>query len=433
VKAHEDFLASDMLRGRGSATRDEGIAATYVGARFEGYGLKPAPGLQSFVQTVEVEKRELDGHATLSAPGLARPLQEGRDFYLVSASGESASAPLKKIADAKHGKAAPGSITLVSGGETAGPTVEESFSLAQQGAKVLLVPDSSGMKQIFQHDLGATTRTPMWLKGQAPRWTSLVVLTAAAESQVAGLGEGTQITFTVNKVADEPRFTYNAMGLLPGSGKGEGTLLITAHLDHLGVGNPVDGDSIYNGADDDAAGTTAVLELAHALAAGPQPVRSVLFICFGSEEQGDVGSSYFRDHPPVPLKDIIANIEFEMIGAQDPKMPKGKMMLTGWERSNLGPVLRQHGALLGPDRYPEQHFFQRSDNYALALKGVVAQTVGGWPMPPYYHQPNDDLKHLDIAFMTNAIQSMVGPIRWLANTRFKPAWNPGGQPRAHVE
>lgn len=111
-------------------------------------------------------------------------------------------------------------------------------------------------------------------------------------------------------------------------------------------------------------------------------------------------------------------------------MPPGVLLLTGWERSNLGPALKEHGALLGPDPYPEQHFFERSDNYALALDGVVAHTAAGWGTVPTYHQPDDDLAHLDLAFMTRAIQSLVEPVRWLANSHFRPAWNPGGEPKS---
>lgn len=241
--------------------------------------------------------------------------------------------------------------------------------------------------------------------------------------------DGTSVTLSVHVVpAAKPRLTFNAIGYLEGTDAVAGTLLLTAHLDHLGVGAPVNGDAIYNGANDDAAGTTAVLELAHALAAGPRPRRSILFVCYGSEEAGALGSTYFGGHPPIPLASLVANLEFEMVGTQDPKMPKGVLLLTGWERSNLGPTLREHGALLGPDPYPEEHFFERSDNYALALKGVVAHTAAGWGTPPTYHQPDDDLAHLNLQFMTSAIQSLVEPVRWLASSNFKPAWKPNGQP-----
>jgi Zn-dependent M28 family amino/carboxypeptidase len=242
--------------------------------------------------------------------------------------------------------------------------------------------------------------------------------------------DGETVALAIHMVPQSaPRYTYNAIGYLPGTDPKAGTVLLSAHLDHLGAGPEVNGDSIYNGANDDAAGTTAVLELAHALASGPQLRRSVLFVCYGSEETGELGSTYFGEHPPVPLKDLVANLEFEMIGNQDPKMAKGVLLFTGWDRSNLGPALKQHGALLGSDPYPEQHFFERSDNYALALKGVVAHTAAGWGTPPTYHQPEDDLEHVDLPFMTAAIQSLVEPVRWLADSDFMPAWNKDGQPK----
>ena len=83
---------------------------------------------------------------------------------------------------------------------------------------------------------------------------------------------------------------------------------------------------------------------------------------------------------------------------------------------------------MGPDPYPEEHFFERSDNYSLALKGIVAHTAAGFGQVPTYHQPDDDLAHLDLPFMTAAIQSLVEPVRWLAGSDFVPKWNPGGKP-----
>ena len=211
VRAHEEFLASDALGGRGSATRAEEITANYVASEFIAYGLKPAPGMSTYLQSADVEVYEVNGR--------------------------------KRVRLA----AAPGPNT----------------------AK-----------------------------------------------------------------------TYNAVGYLEGADPASGTILLTAHLDHLGTVAPGTkaasamgsdpNDGIYNGANDDAAGTTAVLELAHALAAGPKLKRSVLFVCYGSEELGGLGSTYFGAHPPVPLEDLVTNLEFEMIGNQDPKMPKGVLLLTGW-------------------------------------------------------------------------------------------------------
>jgi aminopeptidase YwaD len=304
--------------------------------------------------------------------------------------------------------------------------------LFRAGAAAVLVQEDASTEK-FLTMLGGKARISMRLEDGPPEHhaATLAALTSAAMAKLAALKDGEGVSLTVHAVPQTaPRFTYNAIGYLPGTDPKAGTILLTAHLDHLGMRPPVNGDGIYNGANDDAAGTTAVLELAHALASGPRLKRSVLFVCYGSEEAGELGSTYFGEHPPVPLKDLVANLEFEMIGNQDPKMPKGVLLLTGWERSNLGPALRDHGALLGPDPYPEQRFFERSDNYALALKGVVAHTAAGWGTVPTYHQPDDDLQHLDLPFMTAAIQSLVTPVRWLADSDFVPRWNAGGEPKA---
>lgn len=436
VRADEGFLASDALQGRGSATRDEEIAAEFVASKFESFGLKPVAPENSFIETVDLITPKLDGKAQLSAG--STQLQEGPDFYLLAATAENASGKLQKLAASEAGKVevAPGAVVLVSG---APDDPRALFGVVQRlrGAAAVLLQDSAGIKQVSAM-MGGKTRVPMRVKGVeasglggVSEWMNIGVLTTEAYGKVEQMENGTAISLTVHEVPTPPGHTYNAMAVLEGSEPKAGALLISAHLDHLGVQHPQkgNGDEIYNGADDGASGTTAVIELARALSAGPKPKRTIYFVCFGSEETGGQGDNYFRSNPPAPLEQFVANIEFEMIGAQDPKLPKGFLLLTGWERTNLGPTLREHGAKVGPDPYPEQHYFQRSDNYALALKGVVAQTAAGWGNPPYYHRPNDDLAHLDWTFLTDAIQSFVEPIRWLANSDFKPEWKPGQMPK----
>lgn len=238
---------------------------------------------------------------------------------------------------------------------------------------------------------------------------------------------------------DTPRTeTWNAIAMLPGTETAQPgeAILLTAHLDHLGVGRPdaahPGADLIYNGADDDASGTTAVLAIAQALtsaaAMGQRPRRTIVFALFGSEELGGFGNAGFLAHPPMPLTSIVANLEFEMIGRPDPAVPAGTLWLTGYERSNLGPELAKHGARLMPDPHPAQKFFQRSDNYALARKGIVAQTVSSFGLHSDYHQPSDELSTIDFAHLETAIASMVAPIEWLASSTFSPAWNPNGRP-----
>ena len=434
MRADENFLASDALEGRGSGTRDEWIAAEFVAAQFESFGLKPAAPDKSFIEKVELVKPKLDGKAQITTGTIA--LNEGPDFYLLTASGESASGKLVKLAATDVGKkqVSPGSAVLLTDGSDDPRVVFQAAQRLRGSTSIILVQDSAAMKQVFERIFGGNTRVPMRLKdgdsqGAMSRSGNYAALTSDAFAKLSQVPDGADLSLSVHPVPQPPAYTYNAIGKVDGSDPSAGAILLSAHLDHLGVRAGQSGDNLYNGADDDAAGTTAVIELARALASGPKPKRTVYFVCFGSEETGGQGDDYFRNHPPVPLDQLVANIEFEMIGAQDPKMPKGVLLLTGWERSDLGPVLKEHGARIDPDPYPEQHFFERSDNYALALKGVVAHTAAGWGTPPYYHRPDDDLAHLDFTFMTDVIQSFVAPLQWLINSDFKPQWKEGGQPK----
>ena len=238
-----------------------------------------------------------------------------------------------------------------------------------------------------------------------------------------------QIARRMAGFAQVPRTeTWNVVGILRGSDAGKGAILLTAHLDHLGIGPGKNGDRIYNGADDDASGTTAVIELARVFAATARPARTVLFVLFGSEEIGGYGNRYFLDHSPVSLDQIVANLEFEMIGRRDPALPRGGLWLTGFDRSDLGPTLARHGATLVADPHPGQNFFKRSDNYSLARRGIIAQTVSSFGLHADYHQPSDEIGRIDFSHMTRAIASMVAPIEWLAQTEWKPQWLANGRP-----
>jgi Zn-dependent M28 family amino/carboxypeptidase len=166
------------------------------------------------------------------------------------------------------------------------------------------------------------------------------------------------------------------------------------------------------------------------LTAGPRPRRTIYFICFGSEETGGFGADYFIAHSPVPLEKIVADVTFEMLGRPDAKVPAGTLWLTGYERSTLGPELVRQGAALVADPRPEQHFFQRSDNYTLALRGVVAHTISSFGLHPDYHQPSDEIGKIDFAFMTRSLNSLVRPIQSLSNSRFRPTWLPGQAPKS---
>ncbi len=226
------------------------------------------------------------------------------------------------------------------------------------------------------------------------------------------------------------RPSVNVVGVLEGSDpalKSE-VVLVDAHFDHVGVGRAINGDSIYNGADDDASGVTAVLEIARQLSAGPRPKRTVLFAATTGEEVGLFGTRWFIDHPPVPLSQFVANLEIEMIGRPDSLAGgAGKAWLTGYERSNMGEQLAQAGLPIVPDKRPDQRFFERSDNIAFARRGIVAHTVSSFNLHTDYHQPSDDVKGMDFEHMAAVINAAASATRLLADGP-KPEWKPGGAP-----
>lgn len=297
---------------------------------------------------------------------------------------------------------------------------------AQAAAVVLLETEANRR----QREAGARLpNVPARVVGeeQTPSFAMLSFRKEAFD-ELTALGNGTRIEFVGEIQADAAAATWNAIGVLRGSDPSGEAIVLSAHLDHLGTNEALTGDTIFNGADDDASGCVAVLEMARALSSGARPRRTIYFVCFGSEERGGHGARYFIDHTPVPLEKIVADVQFEMLGRPDAKVPANTLWLTGYERSTLGPELAKQGARLVADPHPEQNFFQRSDNYTLALRGVVAHTVSSFGLHTDYHRVSDDLSKIDFAFMTRSIDSMIGPIRWLANSTFRPAWLPGQQP-----
>ncbi len=227
------------------------------------------------------------------------------------------------------------------------------------------------------------------------------------------------------------RLGRNVVGMIPGSDPAlkDQVVMVMAHYDHLGMRGPgVNGDSIYNGADDDASGSVAVLEIARAIKAGPPPKRTLIFATMTGEEMGLVGTRYFIDHPPVPLDRVVAGFEIEMIGRPDSLAGgPGKAWLTGYERSTMGDMLKEYGIPIVPDPRPSQNFFRRSDNFAFARMGIVAHTLSTFNLHTDYHRPSDEVDKVDFAHMTAVIAAASQAVRHLADGP-TPAWHEGGKP-----
>jgi aminopeptidase YwaD len=439
IRAHMEFLASDALRGRGSATADELIAATYAASQLRAYAIAPAGDNGSYIQRAVLQQPKLTAppQVTFTKPGAQTAGEQaswtyGNQFVALHLSQTHFSGPLRVINVDEDDSRAPGSVVLILGSDRR-KLRAKAVSLASKGAVAVIIPASAERAAQFQQKIGQLPALPAQIEGQAASGMegnlNLLETSPDATKALEALPENTTLNFAAASTS-ERKYTWNAVGILQGidSTLRHTAVLLSAHLDHLGIGPPVNGDDIYNGADDNASGTAAVLELARVLGAGPKPKRTVIFALFGSEETGGLGSQYFRQNPPLPLKQIAANLEFEMLGRADPAMKADTVWLTGWERSNLGPTLAVRGAKLVRDPHPEQNFFGRSDNYVLAKKGVVAQTISSYGLHSDYHQPSDDLAHIDFKHMDAAIGSLLRPIQWLVNSSFTPKWNEGGKP-----
>jgi Zn-dependent M28 family amino/carboxypeptidase len=228
----------------------------------------------------------------------------------------------------------------------------------------------------------------------------------------------------------------NVIGRLTGSDPvlKDSVVLIDAHFDHIGMtwieahADSVRRDSIFNGADDDASGVVAVIEIARHLAAGPRPKRTIIFTAMTGEEVGLLGTRWYMEHPVMPIAAMQANLEIEMIGRPDTLAGgKGRAWLTGYERSTMGEMFAAAGIPIGPDRRPEQSFFARSDNIAFAQLGIPAHTISSFNMHRDYHQVTDDVSAVDFEHMAAVIDAATKAAEVLANGP-APTWKPGGKP-----
>ena len=208
----------------------------------------------------------------------------------------------------------------------------------------------------------------------------------------------------------------NVVGVLPGKSKPSEYVIFSGHYDHLGVGSPGEGvphtatDSIYNGANDDASGSTAVIMLANYFKKQNNNDRTIIFTTFVAEELGGFGAKYFSKQ--LPADKVIAMFNLEMIGTES-KWGKNSAYITGFEKSNMGEILQRN--LKGtafqfyPDPYPQEELFYRSDNATLAKLGVPAHTISTSKMDsePNYHTAGDEFETLDTNNMTEIIKSIA--------------------------
>lgn len=208
---------------------------------------------------------------------------------------------------------------------------------------------------------------------------------------------------------NEEKELSNIVGKIEGRRANE-YVLFSAHYDHIGTGSVSDGDSIYNGANDDASGVTAVIELAKYFSSREQPERTLIFATFTAEEIGGFGSKYFSEQ--LNADEIMAMLNIEMIGKES-KEGLNSAWMTGWEKSDLGELLQKNLKEVDfkffEDPYPKQNLFYRSDNATLAKLGVPAHSISTTQIDidQDYHQLSDEFETLDVTNITNTIKAIA--------------------------
>lgn len=283
---------------------------------------------------------------------------------------------------------------------------------------VVIGPDEDPVAQMRQY-LDPGENTIVWVNTKfAPLFLRLKDLPGQKNGDKTRPGSVVFVLYDKNPGAFSLRVNRNetlkkannVVGILPGRSRPQEYVIFSAHYDHLGIGKPEAGDSIYNGANDDASGTTAVMLLAKYFKAQNKNERTLLFVAFTGEEEGGYGSRYFSTQ--IDPEKVVALFNIEMIGTAS-KWGKNSAYSTGYDKTDFGQILQRRLAGTGytfhPDPYPDQNLFYRSDNATLARQGVPAHTISTAKMDdePNYHRPGDEVSTLDMSNMAAVIRAVA--------------------------
>lgn len=228
----------------------------------------------------------------------------------------------------------------------------------------------------------------------------------------------------------------NVLGIMPGSDPAlkDQYIVLSAHFDHVGIRRAVEGDSIYNGADDNAAGTSTIIGIAKAIKeSGRKPGRSIIFAAFSGEEAGMRGSRYFVANPPVPLRNIFVDLNFEMTGHSE-YLGENKYYLTGCSTSNLDDVIKEFDrttnfGLIDTIKIAEM-LFNSSDNASFArisfkdnlITGIPGGTIATMTLADYIHSPKDEMSLFDFDNMAKLVNHFRELVTWLSEYTGEIKW-----------
>lgn len=439
LRGHVQAFSSDALKGRPMGSPESLVAARYAADTLAAMGLEPAAADGTYFQRIDLFRQVYEAPSEIHAvtrDGKPLTLLYGRDFTFESFTAALDTDVLQCLLIEEEEdipEAADASVALVfatSAGKATRWLRNRGFNRGA-GFGLVLIPRKSS-------DAGEVSTKSSGRMAPASSDRGGVVARLRGESaKLAYAGEFQSVRF-LSKARTETQVDVNVLGLLPGRGTEENPelkneyVMLSAHRDHVGLvrlrpGQPEPEDMIKNGADDDASGCAVVLEVAEALARSEEaPARSLLVALVTGEEVGMVGSGFWAKSPTVAPESVVCALNFEMLGRPDPLTAgPGNIWLTGYERSDLGPGLRERGVEVTPDVRPKQNFFARSDNVSFARIGIVSQTLSSYGGHSDYHQASDEWDTLDYEHMEAAAALGLGAVQVLCRGDWKPAWKEG--------
>lgn len=408
MKQHMGVIAHDSMRGRDTPSPELMETAQYVADRFAEFGLAPGNG-DSYLQLYPLSSIKAapvsDHRLVFEGPEGAFELTYGEEFFMLHdsklAEGEGALEFVTMDSDFSNadGRVVTLLLTAANIRSVLGGGLKEKLG-PHEPAGVLVVLDipENFFSQLKGYLSGDQTRVGEVDDESSP--AAFVSISSLPAGLAASLQDGSGAEGWSASMRSEARIAVveapNTIGWIEGSDpqlKDE-YIVFTAHMDHVGVGSPVDGDSIYNGADDDASGTVTIVELAQAFASLPEPPRrSLVFMTVSGEEKGLLGSGWYAEHPTFPMEQTVANFNLDMVGRNWPDT----IVAIGKEESSLGPLVdriaAEHPELdmaVIDDIWPEEGFYSRSDHYNFARRGVPILFFFNGTHDDY-HRPSDSL------------------------------------------
>lgn len=485
-----ETLAADDMEGRAAGSEGHRRASDLVARRFAALGLAPAGDGGGYFQTVRLEERRIlaEGtRASLITGGAERPLRVPDDILFRVSGGpppERVDAPLVFIGYGMHlpeaghddlaGVDLAGKVAVVIGGGPAALSgalksharAERARLLAEHGAVgMILLGTPAQVEQPWENIVRASAQPGMYFADPALRavrspFLSGTLNPAAAERLFEGSGHSfAEVAALADASRPVPGFALaprlrarvatdsrqiesrNVVARLPGRDARLAAehVALTAHLDGLGIGAPVDGDAIYNGALDNAAGVAALIDIAEQYRRQrARPRRSILFVALTGEEKGLLGSRYFAQRPTVPRSSIVADLNYDMAL---PLFPLTSITILGAEESSLGAEARTVSARMGlplaPDPFPDRNSFVRSDQYSFIEQGIPAvafkfgfaagtpeaATERAW-RATRYHSPSDDAAQNVFREDEIRLHDFIAALALrIANADARPRWN----------